>query len=126
MQFTIHMGVPDMEALWNGLIQRSRNGTINKDDAELYRKWGKALAFLANNPKHPGLQSHEIDPLSRRYGIKVWQSYIENNTPGAGRFYWVYGPDKGSITVIGLEPHPEDQKSSGYAKVRLSALGKEV
>jgi hypothetical protein len=34
--------------------------------------------------------------------------------------YWVYGPGKGEITVIGPEPHPEDKKSSGYAKVKLS------
>ncbi|HUX40383.1 MAG TPA: hypothetical protein VMV83_04365 [Rectinemataceae bacterium] len=39
--------------------------------------------------------------------------------------YWVYGPDKGEITVIGLEPHPEDKKISGYAKVRLSVTGQE-
>lgn len=24
--------------------------------------------------------------------------------------YWVYGPDQKEITVIGLEPHPEDAK----------------
>jgi hypothetical protein len=126
MQFAIRMGIPEMDALWNGLVKRSKDGTISKEDAELYKKWGKALSFLANNPKHPGLQSHEIDPLSHRYGIKVWQSYLENNTPAAGRFYWVYGPDKGNITIIGLEPHPEDKKSAGYAKVKLSAIGKEI
>lgn len=36
--------------------------------------------------------------------------------------YWVYGPDQQSITIIGLEPHPEDKKSNGYAKVVLSEL----
>jgi hypothetical protein len=55
--------------------------------------------------------------------MKVWQSYLENNTPGAGRLYWVYGPGRLEITIIGLEPHPEDKKKDGYAKVRLSALG---
>ena len=39
---------------------------------------------------------------------------------------WMYGPGKNEITVIGFEPHPEDKKSSGYAKVRLSATGKEI
>lgn len=38
---------------------------------------------------------------------------------------WVYGPGEGEITVIGLEPHPEDKKRSGYAKVRLSGIGQE-
>jgi hypothetical protein len=121
--FIIRMGVPEMQNLWCDLSQKYKDGTIAKDEATVYKKWGKALAFLANNPKHPSLQSHEIDALSRRYGKKVWQSYLENNTPGAGRFYWVYGPDKNSITVIGLEPHPEDKKSSGYTKIKLSDFG---
>ena len=53
--------------------------------------------------------------------MKVWQSYLENNTPKAGRIYWVYGPDKGDITIIGLEPHPED-KSNAYQKITLSSM----
>ena len=27
------------------------------------------------------------------------------------RMYWVYGPDQKDITIIGLEPHPEDKKN---------------
>ncbi len=33
--------------------------------------------------------------------------------------------EKSDITIIGLEPHPEDKKSAGYEKVKLSATGKE-
>ena len=54
--------------------------------------------------------------------MKVWQSYLENNTPGAGRIFWVYGPGREEITVIGVEPHSEDKKSAGYQKVMLSDL----
>ena len=32
---------------------------------------------------------------------------------------------KGNITIVGLEPHPED-KASRYRKVTLSAMGKET
>jgi len=85
---------------------------------------GKAMALLSSDPKHPGLHSHEIESLSRRYGMRVWQSYLENKTSGAGRIYWIYGPEKNEITIIGLEPHPEDKKD-GYTKVRLSASGRE-
>ena len=80
------------------------------------------MAHLSQNPQHPGLHSHEIPPLSRRYGMKVWQSYLENKTSSAIRMYWVYGPEKQDITVIGLEPHPEDKKHGGYNKVVLSGL----
>ena len=78
------------------------------------------------DPTYPGLETHDIEPLTKRYGQKVWQSYIENHTPGAGRIYWVYGPDKGEITIIGVEPHPNDSKSNAYKKITLSSTGESV
>jgi len=123
--FAIRLGVPEMETFWKNLSAKARKGMLGKDEEKLYKKMGKAMAFLANDPKHPGLHSHEIEALSKRYGMKVWQSYLENKTSGAGRIYWVYGPEKSDITIIGLEPHPEDKKSVGYEKVKLSATGKE-
>ena len=123
--FTIRLGVPEMEALWANLSLKAKKGTLGKDEEKLYKKTGKAMSLLSNDPKHPGLHSHEIESLSRRYGVKVWQSYLENKTSGAGRIYWVYGPEKNEITIIGLEPHPEDKKSAGYEKVKLSATGQE-
>jgi len=123
--FVIRLGVPEMEDLWSDLSGKAKSGTLGKDEENLYKKIGKAMVLLANDPRHPGLKSHEIEALSRRYGMKVWQSYLENKTSGAGRIYWVYGPESGEITVIGIEPHPEDKKKDGYEKVRLSATGKE-
>lgn len=123
--FAIRLGVPGMAGLWGELCTKASSSTLSKDEERLYKKWGKAMALLANDPAYPGLHSHEIEALSRRYGEKVWQSYLENRNPTAARMYWVYGPRKGEITVIGLEPHPEDKKSSGYAKVKLSATGTE-
>ena len=73
--FIIRLGVPEMKALWDDLANKAKTISLTKAETALYKKWGKAMAFLANNPKHPGLQSHEIDSLSRRYGTKVWQSY---------------------------------------------------
>ena len=123
--FKIRLGVPEMTGLWAGLCSKAASSKLGKDEERLYKKWGKAMALLESDPQYPGLHSHEIEALSRRYGDKVWQSYLENRNSSAARMYWVYGPKKGEITVIGLEPHPEDQKSSGYAKVKLSAIGKE-
>ena len=71
------------------------------------------MKFISENPRHPGLQTHEIEALTKRYGRKVWQSYLENNTPAAGRVFWVYGPADNEITIIGLEPHPND-KGNAY------------
>ena len=54
--------------------------------------------------------------------MKVWHSYIENKTPAGGRIFWAYGPSKKEITILGIEPHPEDKKRSGYETVSLSNL----
>lgn len=120
--FNIRMGIPEMEALWNKLQTGHQNGKNSKKDEELYMKWGSALKKLSVDPMYPSLHTHEIEPLSRRYGMKVWQSYLENKTSKARRMYWVYGPDQKDITIIGLEPHPEDAKKGAYDRINLSEL----
>lgn len=123
--YEIRLGIPEMKALWDRLTEAVRNDTASAEDRRLYRRMGKALRLLSQNPRHPGLQTHEISALTARYGMKVWQSYLENNTPAAGRIFWVYGPDTGAITIIGLEPHPND-KSNAYRKITLSAAGEPI
>ena len=100
--FEIHLGIPEMEELWNNLQKKHQDGTATKKEEKLRKQMGKAMALLSGNPRHPGLHSHEISSLTARYGQKVWQSYLENDTPKAGRIYWCYGPEKGGITIVGL------------------------
>ena len=121
--FTIHMGIPEMDKFWSELTEKNQNGTATKDEIKLYKKLGKTFVLIASNPRYPSLETHEIDVLSKRYGMKVWQSYVENNTPAAGRVFWVYGPNQSDITIIGVEPHPNDSKSNAYAKITLSSMG---
>ena len=122
MSYAIRMGIPEVDELWNTLKTKHRDGTIGKKDEDLYRKWGNALKKLSLDPMYPSLKSHEITELSRRYGMKVWQSYLENKKSGARRMYWVYGPGQQEITIIGLEPHPEDAKNGAYDRIKLSDL----
>lgn len=122
MAFKIRMGIPEMADLWNKLQIAYRNGTISKKGAELYRKLGNTLKKLSENPQYPSLKTHEITVLSKRYGIKVWQSYLENNRSQARRIFWLYGPGKSEITIIGLEPHPEDSKKGAYDRITLSNI----
>ena len=121
MTYRIRLGIPEMEALWNVLKQKATDGTAGKNDLALYQKLGKTMKLLSSDPRHPGLRSHEISALSKRYGMKVWESYLENHTPSAGRIFWVYGPEQGDITIIGLEPHPND-KGNAYRKITLSDM----
>ncbi len=55
--FEIHLGVPEMEQLWNELEMKHRNGSSTKDEEKLRRQMGKAMALLSGNTKHPGLHS---------------------------------------------------------------------
>lgn len=121
MAFRIRMGVPEMEAYWNDILTRKLAGQLAGDEERFFKKLVKTLGFLSQNPRHPGLASHEIDDLTRKHGFKIFQSCLENNTPSAGRLFWAYGPEQGDITVLAIEPHPEDQKRGAYQRIRLSA-----
>lgn len=123
--YNIHLGVPEMQRFWNDLQNKVKIGKADKNEQKLYSKFGKAMRLISNDPHHPGLKTHEITALSNRYGMKVCQSYPENKTAGAGRIYWVYGPERNDITIIGLAPHPDD-KSNSYDKITLSAMGEEI
>ena len=122
MEYSIHMGIPDVKAFWDGLKKKIRSKKATKKEEKLYKQLGKAMYILSQNPRHPGLQSHEISVLSARYGMKVWESYLENNTPAAGRIFWAYGPGQGDITILSIEPHPNDTKSNAYTKITLSQM----
>ncbi len=66
----------------------------------------KALAYLEKNPKHPSLNTHKFDAREGPNGEDVFEAYAENNTPGAYRIFWHYGPGKKEITIIAITPHP--------------------
>lgn len=123
--YNIVMGIPEMRDFWDSLCAKVNSGSASKDEMKLYKKMGKAMYHISQNPRHTGLETHEISSLTKRYGMKVWQSYLENQTPATGRIYWVYGPDRGEITIIGLEPHPND-KSNSYDKITLSSTGERI
>jgi len=72
--------------------------------------------FLSSNPRHPWLNTHVIDKLSVLFGIKIFEAYLENNTPAARRAFWVYGPDTKEITPLAVEYHPNPKQ------IRLSSL----
>jgi len=120
--YTLRMGVPGMADFWNDLASRADRGKLNRSEKVLFRKLVKVLAYLRDNPRHPSLCTHDIDALSKRYGFRIWQSYLENRKPAAGRIYWAYGPGRKEITVLGIEPHPEDKKRGAYERIKLSRL----
>lgn len=75
----------------------------------------KTLGYLETNLEAKSLRTHPHISLSRRYGVRVFESYVQQKTPGAYRTFWHYGPDeineKGVhipiITVLDITPHPK-------------------
>ena len=123
MPFSIVMGVPEMLDYWNSLESRFNSGNANKDEIKIYKLLSKTLRLISQDPRYPSLHTHEISELSARYGVKVFQSYCENRNPRAMRVFWVYGPWKECITIIGVEPPPNDAKNNAYLKIKLSKMG---
>ena len=80
----------------------------------VYKQVLKTLGYLETNLRAKSLQTHEYDSLTRRYGEKVFEAYVQQNTPAAYRVFWRYGFDetdaKGKripvITIIAIVPHP--------------------
>lgn len=66
----------------------------------------KALAYLETNIRHPGLHTHKYSSLVGKNNEEVFEAYAQNNTPGAYRIFWHYGPGKKVITIIAITPHP--------------------
>lgn len=79
----------------------------------LYRQVLKTLALLELNTKHPGLHTHEYQSLIGANGERIWEAFAQNQTPGAYRVFFHYGPDTAVgkkhipvLTIVAIVAHP--------------------
>lgn len=79
---------------------------LKTEDPKKYKKVLKTLGLMETNLNHPSLKTHEYKSLKGPSGQKVFEAYVENNTPSAWRIFWYYGPDQSFITVWAIAPHP--------------------
>jgi hypothetical protein len=105
-------------------LQRKIKFTLTADDeyaslenapskAAIFEQVRKALGYLEIDPHHPSLNTHEFTSLTGADGEKVFEAYAQNNTAGAYRTFWHYGPDKIKgkkripvITIVAITRHP--------------------
>lgn len=66
----------------------------------------RCLGLMETNLRHSSLQTHKYHSLQGPNGEHVFQSYAQQNTPGAYRVFWCYGPEPGAITVVSIVRHP--------------------
>jgi len=80
----------------------------------ILKQVNKTLGYLETNLRAKSLQTHEFESLTRRYGIKTFEAYVQQKTPAAYRVFWQYGPDEidenGNripiLTIVGITSHP--------------------
>ncbi len=91
------------------LESRQKKNKAKASPAEgLFKQVKKCVDLLKQNPRHPGLNTHEFRSKEHPYtlGGKVFEAYVQQKTPGAYRLFWCYGPEKNQITIIAITPHP--------------------
>ncbi len=76
-------------------------------DPKKLRKVNKTLALLEADPRHRSLASHRYAGLDAEFGQAIWESYVENHTPGAWRVWWFYGIEPQMISVVRIAAHPD-------------------
>jgi hypothetical protein len=95
------------ELAWTEEAERAYQ--LLKADASQQRRYNavkKTLKFLAQDPRHHSLQTHEYLSLKGPRGEKVFEAYAQQKTPAAYRVFWYYGPSRGIITIIAITSHP--------------------
>lgn len=74
----------------------------------------KTLGLMETNLRSKSLQTHPHHALTARYNEKIFEAYAQQNTPGAYRVFWHYGPDERDengkripiIVVVLITSHP--------------------
>lgn len=74
----------------------------------LFKQVHNGIQKLLANPRHPGLNTHKFSSIEHPCDPKqsVFVAYAQNNTPGAYRIFWCYGPKKTDLTLLTITPHP--------------------
>ena len=83
-------------------LKELENNLSKKDILKSVRK---TLGLMETNLRHPSLQTHIFQSLKGPTGEKVFEAYAQQNTPGAYRVFWYYGPERKEITIVAITPH---------------------
>lgn len=96
-------------------VAREALETLEKSSHEkgLLRQLQKTLGLLETNLRHPSLRTHKFRTLAGPNGEEVFEAYVQDETPGAYRAFFFYGPDRVErkkripvLTIIAITPHP--------------------
>src|SRR5262245_63997144 len=88
--------------------RQKKKQTKSSKQEGFFKQVSNAIAKLEQDPRHPGLNTHEYSSIPNPYdkNQKVFEAYAQNKTPGAYRIFWCYGPNRQQITILAITPHP--------------------
>lgn len=85
----------------------------NPAQAGILKQVRKTPGLLETNLRHPSLQTHRFHSLQGPKGEEVFEACVQQNTPGAWRVFFYYGPDRVEgkkripvLTIVAITPHP--------------------
>ena len=85
----------------------------SRSKAVVLKQVRKTLGLLETNLRHPSLQTHCFHSLVGPNGEEVFEAYVQQQTPGAYRVFFYYGPDRlergkriPALTIVAITPHP--------------------
>ena len=91
-------------------FENRKNSNRKKSSKQegLYKQINKTINLLSQNPRHNSLATHRYFSLQNPFfpDQKIFEAYVQNNTPLAYRVFWCYGPAKMQITIISITQHP--------------------
>lgn len=63
---------------------------------------------MQTNLRHPSIATHKHHKYTGPNGEELFQSYAQNNRPGAYRIFWYYDKKRRGIIIISaILPHPD-------------------
>ena len=96
-----------IEAAAQAAMKNRKAGGKSPKQAGLLKQIVKTLDYLADNPRHPSLSTHKYNSMEPPPGVsEIFEAYAQNQTPGAYRIFWGYGPAEREITIVAITPHP--------------------
>ena len=78
----------------------------NPSLSKRYKAVKKTIEYLALNPRHNSLQTHEFTSLKGPNGEKIFEAYAQQKTAAAYRVFWYYDPSPNIITIVTITPNP--------------------
>ena len=101
------MRQPDEVRLSPAVSEWLRAAKATPGLARRFKKAQKAIGLMRDvGPHHAGFNTHPMKTLLGPDGRTIFNSYVENHTPGAWRMYWVWWDESRTIVyVVSIGPH---------------------